>query len=63
MTITHLLPNLSAKEPATGLATRAKRLVQDVTRLLSSVERGRFERSEPIDTSVEDITPVLRGCH
>lgn len=37
----------------------ANRLVQDVIRLLSTVVRVRFERSEPIDTSVEEITPVL----
>lgn len=37
----------------------ANKLVQDVIRLLSTVVRLRFERSEPIDTSVEEMTPVL----
>jgi hypothetical protein len=45
--------------PASGLAMRAKRLVHDVIKLLSTVVRGRFERSESIDTSVDDMTPVL----
>lgn len=57
--MTLLRPSLSANIPASGLAMRAKRLVQEVTRLLSNVVRGRFDRSEPMDTRVEDITPVL----
>ncbi len=32
-------------------------------KLLSSVVRGRRERSEPMETSVDDITPVLRHTH
>ena len=52
-------PSLSARTPATGLAMSAEKLVQDVIKLLSSTVRGRWERSEPIDTRVEEITPVL----
>lgn len=51
-------PSLSAEMPARGLATRAKRLVQEVIRLLSRVESGR-DKSGPIDTRVEEMTPVL----
>lgn len=57
--ITFFRPNLSARTPANGLATNANKLVQDVMRLLSRVVRGRLDRSEPIDTRVEEITPVL----
>lgn len=56
--ITFLRPNLSANTPAAGLANKAHRLVQDVMRLLSRVVKG-CERSSPIDTRVDDITPVL----
>lgn len=42
-----------------GDASSAKNEVHDVMRLLSNVVRGRDERSEPMDISVEDITPVL----
>ena len=42
-----------------GDASSAKKDVHDVMRLLSNVVRGRDERSEPMDMSVEDITPVL----
>lgn len=45
-----------------GEARRAKKEVQEVMRLLSKVERGREERSEPTDTRVEDMTPVLEGA-
>ena len=38
---------------------RAKRLVQEVMRLLSSVVSGR-DKSGPIDTRVEEMTPVLQ---
>lgn len=58
--MTFLRPNLSARIPASGLAIKANRLVQDVTRLLSNVVRGRLERSEPIDTKVAEMTPVLQ---
>lgn len=57
--ITLLRPSLSASAPATGLAIRANKLVEDVIRLLSKVVRGRLERSEPIDTRVDEMTPVL----
>ena len=60
-TIAFFLPHLSAARPARGLAIRAKRLVQDVMRLLSTVLKGRWERSSPTETRVEDITPVLGG--
>lgn len=42
-----------------GLATSANKLVQEVIRLSSRVVKGRFERSVPIVTSVEEMTPVL----
>ena len=53
-------PNLSAKMPVMGEATRAPRLVHDVMRLLSTVVSER-PRSSPIDTRVEEITPVLKA--
>lgn len=52
-------PSLSAKIPAMGLAIRAERLVEEVIRLLSSVVSER-ERSGPIETRVDEMTPVLR---
>lgn len=52
-------PDLSARIPANGLATSANKLVQDVIRLLSSVVSGRPDKSDPIDTRVADMTPVL----
>lgn len=58
--MTFLRPNLSARIPASGLAIRANRLVQDVTRLLSNVVRRWLERSDPIDTKVAEMTPVLQ---
>lgn len=60
--MTFFRPSLSAKTLATGLARSAKRLVELVIKLLSSVFRGRRERSEPMDTSVEEITPVLHNA-
>ncbi len=57
--ITCFRPSLSASTPASGLAISAKRLVEDVIKLLSSVDSG-WDRSEPMDTRVDDITPVLR---
>lgn len=57
-TITPFRPSLSARMPARGLAMRANRLVHEVMRLLSRFVNGR-ERSGPIDTRVEEITPVL----
>lgn len=67
--MTTFLPTWSARIPVSGEASSAKNDVHEVMRLLSKVERGRDERSEPMDTSVEDITPVLGGvlacqsCH
>lgn len=40
---------------------RANKLVEDVIRLLSKVVSWRLERSVPIETSVEDMTPVLNS--
>lgn len=57
--ITDLRPNRSASIPASGLAIKANKLVQDVTRLLSSTVKGRLDRSVPTETSVEEMTPVL----
>ena len=42
-----------------GLAINANKLVHDVMRLLSSVVNVRPERSDPMVTKVEEITPVL----
>jgi hypothetical protein len=42
-----------------GEAMRAKSEVHEVITDLSHVERGRAERSVPMETRVEDITPVL----
>lgn len=55
---TFLRPSLSANSPVAGLAMSANKLVDEVIRLLSSVDNGR-ERSLLIDTRVEEITPVL----
>ena len=52
-------PYLSARTPIKGLAINANRLVHDVMRLSSSVVNGRLDRSEPIVTRVEEMTPVL----
>lgn len=41
-----------------GLAIRAPRLVQEVMRPMSRVVRG-WPRSEPTETRVDDMTPVL----
>lgn len=57
-----LRPSLSASMPVSGEAMSAKKDVHEVMRLLSSVVRGREERSEPMETRVEDMTPVLRPC-
>lgn len=57
--ITGFRPTVSASRPVKGDARSAKKDVALVMRLLSSVVRGREERSEWIDIRVEDITPVL----
>ena len=46
-----------------GEARSAKKEVHDVMRLLSSVVSGREERSLPMETSVEEMTPVLTFCY
>lgn len=46
-----------------GEARSAKNEVHDVMRLLSSVVSGREERSLPMETSVEEMTPVLTFCY
>lgn len=57
-------PSLSARTPDIGLAMSANRLVQDVMRLLSRVVSSLWERSVPMETRVEDMTPVLfKGFH
>jgi hypothetical protein len=58
--ITHLRPYLSAKSPVVGAERSAKREVMAVTRALSGVVRGRLERSEPMETRVEEMTPVSK---
>jgi hypothetical protein len=51
-------PSLSASTPVKGLAMSAKREVHEVIRLLSRVERVCFDRSDPIETRVAEMTPV-----
>ncbi len=62
VTITHFRPHLSARTPATGLTSKAQKLVLEVIRDLSRVVNSRFERSDLIDTRVLEITPVLYRC-
>lgn len=50
---------MSASIPEAGLATSAKREVMEVRRDLSRVVRVREDRSVPIETRVEEMTPVL----
>ena len=52
------LPTVSARLPAIGLATRAKKLVEDVMKPLSRLDRCREERSVPMETRVLEMTPV-----
>lgn len=59
ISMTLLRPYASANTPVSGDASRAKRDVLDVIRLLSSVVSSREERSVFMETRVEDITPVL----
>ena len=57
---TYLRPRRSANTPASGLAANANRLVVEVIKLLSRVESG-CDRSGPMETRVELITPVLQS--
>jgi hypothetical protein len=50
---------VSARRPEAGLASSAKRAVAEVRRDLSRVVRGWEDRSVPMETRVEEITPVL----
>lgn len=59
MKMTRLRPSVSARWPVMGDATRAKREVAEVMRDLSRVVRFREERSLRIETSIDEITPVL----
>jgi len=61
--MTRLRPSPSAMSPEIGLARSAKREVADVMKDLSRVVRARSERSEPMETRVEDMTPVLQTEH
>lgn len=56
---TVLRPRASARTPESGDASRAKKEVAEVMRDLSRVVSGREERSELMEMSVEDMTPVL----
>jgi hypothetical protein len=55
------LPSTSASQPAVGEARRAKKEVADVMRDMWRVVKGTLllERSVPIETRVEEMTPVL----
>lgn len=55
---TGFLPRESARRPVSGEAMRANNEVHDVIMLLSQVVRGRDERSELMETRVDEITPV-----
>jgi hypothetical protein len=59
MRMTGLRPSASASRPEAGLARRAKTEVMLVTSDLSSVVRGRWERSLWMETRVDEMTPVL----
>ena len=52
---------MSASKPETGLESNAKRAVAEVRRDLSRVVRRRDDRSVPMETRVEEMTPVLPG--
>jgi len=57
--ITGLRPQVSARRPEAGLASSANRAVAEVRRDLSRVVRGWEDRSVPMETRVEEMTPVL----
>lgn len=54
-------PRVSARTPVTGETSSAKKDVADVMSDLSRVVSGRVDRSEPMETRVEDMTPVLHA--
>ena len=56
-----LRPYVSARRPEAGLASKAKRAVAEVRRDLARVVSGWEDRSVPIETRVEEMTPVLHG--
>ena len=56
---TRFRPIRSANTPAAGLATRAPKLVQEAMKLISRIVRE-CPRSLPMETKVEEITPVLK---
>lgn len=58
--MTRWRPRASLREPDSGEARRAKSEVEDVIRDLSRVVSAREERSVPMETRVEEMTPVLR---
>lgn len=58
MRMAFLRPMRSANRPVAGLAMRAKKLVQEAIKLMSRMVRG-WPRSSPMETSVEEMTPVL----
>lgn len=58
--MTFFLPILSARMPVIGLAMSAKRGVEDVIKLLFHAVNSCPERSEWIETRVEEMTPVLQ---
>jgi hypothetical protein len=55
-----LRPSASARTPDSGETRSAQKEVAEVMRDLSRVVRGREERSELMETRVEDMTPVLQ---
>lgn len=56
--MTDFLPNRSANNPVEGAEIKASSEVMAVTRALSGVVRGRFDKSDPMDTRVLEMTPV-----
>jgi hypothetical protein len=60
MRMTVLRPSASARTPVSGETSSAQKEVAEVIRDLSRVVRDREERSELMETRVEDMTPVLQ---
>jgi hypothetical protein len=54
-------PRASLRRPEGADARSAKSEVEDVMRDLETVVRGAEERSLPMETRVEEITPVLES--